>query len=77
VRAAQNHRLEHARQAKVIRVETSTRNVAGTFFAAGAGTDVFFVSHKSTPFIHRVKAQANKIRNPNIEIRNKPQPNKS
>ena len=45
VRAAQNHRLEHAGQKKVIRVETAARHVTGAFFTAGVRTDVFFVSH--------------------------------
>jgi hypothetical protein len=71
VGAAQHHRLEHARQSEIIRIETSARNVTGTFFATGTGTDVFFINHKSLPFFHRVQAEANKIRNPNIEIRNK------
>ena len=46
VRAAQNHRLEHAGQPEIIRIETTARDVTRTFFTAGTGTDVFFVSHK-------------------------------
>jgi hypothetical protein len=68
MRASQNHRLQHARQTKIIGVETSARNVAGTFLAADPRTDVFFVSHKSLPFIYRVKAQAKQ--NPKSEYRN-------
>src|SRR5439155_23996850 len=45
VRAAQNHRLEHAGQSEVIRIETSARDVTGTFFAAGTTADE--LSHSS------------------------------
>src|SRR5262249_2005382 len=63
VGAPQNHRLKHAWQPEIIRIETAARHVTGTFFAADARTDVFFISHKSLPFSDRVTAHVNKIRN--------------